>query len=105
MRRFLIGVVMGTIAITLIYSPWGKQSGAHILSSGKSQTSGCYFLYSVSKFGRIVWGLFGDIIVGSGVHQSAVNYIVTVPILLAQIFAKLTFLGRIHPVSTGVEPS
>jgi len=27
------------------------------------------------------------------------------PILLNQIFAKLTSLGRIHPVSTGVEPS
>jgi putative transposase len=27
------------------------------------------------------------------------------PILLAQIFAKLTSLGRIHPLSIGVEPS
>ena len=27
------------------------------------------------------------------------------PILLTQIFAKLTSLGRIHTVSTGVEPS
>ncbi len=27
------------------------------------------------------------------------------PILLTQIFAKLTALGRIHPVSIGVEPS
>ncbi|ACC81638.1 transposase [Nostoc punctiforme] len=27
------------------------------------------------------------------------------PILLAQIFATLTYLGRVHPVSTGVEPS
>jgi putative transposase len=27
------------------------------------------------------------------------------PILLTQIFAKLTALGRIHPVSTDVEPS
>ncbi|MBH8576368.1 IS4 family transposase, partial [Nostocaceae cyanobacterium CENA369] len=27
------------------------------------------------------------------------------PILLAQIFAKLTSLGRIHPLSTGVEAS
>lgn len=27
------------------------------------------------------------------------------PILLNQIFAKLTSLGRIHPVSTGIEPS
>ncbi len=28
-RRFLIGLAMGTTAIALIYSPWGKQSGAH----------------------------------------------------------------------------
>ncbi|MEJ6487577.1 IS4 family transposase, partial [Nostoc punctiforme UO1] len=27
------------------------------------------------------------------------------PILLTKIFAKLTALGRIHPVSAGVEPS
>jgi hypothetical protein len=27
------------------------------------------------------------------------------PILLTQIFAKLTSLGRIHPISTGIEPS
>lgn len=27
------------------------------------------------------------------------------PILLTQIFAKLTSLGRIHPASTGFEPS
>ena len=27
------------------------------------------------------------------------------PILLAKIFATLTSLGRIHPLSTGVEPS
>lgn len=29
-RRFLIGVAMGATAIALIYSPWGKQSGAHM---------------------------------------------------------------------------
>jgi putative transposase len=27
------------------------------------------------------------------------------PILLNQLFAKLAALGRIHPVSTGIEPS
>lgn len=27
------------------------------------------------------------------------------PILLTQIFAKLTSLGRIHPIYTGVQPS
>jgi aquaporin Z len=30
MRRFLIGLGMGLTAITLIYSPWGMRSGAHL---------------------------------------------------------------------------
>jgi aquaporin Z len=30
LRRFLMGVAMGSTAILIIYSPWGKQSGAHI---------------------------------------------------------------------------
>jgi aquaporin Z len=29
-RRLLIGVAMGLTAISIIYSPWGKRSGAHI---------------------------------------------------------------------------
>jgi aquaporin Z len=29
-RRLLIGVAMGLTAISLIYSPWGKRSGAHL---------------------------------------------------------------------------
>ncbi|MGH8656984.1 MAG: aquaporin, partial [Gammaproteobacteria bacterium] len=30
LRRLLIGVAMGLTAITIIYSPWGKRSGAHL---------------------------------------------------------------------------
>lgn len=30
MRRFLVGVAMGATAIALIYSPWDKQSDAHM---------------------------------------------------------------------------
>ena len=29
-RRLLIGVGMGLTAVALIYSPWGKRSGAHM---------------------------------------------------------------------------
>src|SRR5207245_56060 len=29
-RRMLMGISMGLTAIAIIYSPWGKQSGAHI---------------------------------------------------------------------------
>src|SRR6266849_7691176 len=30
LRRLLMGISMGLTAIGIIYSPWGKQSGAHI---------------------------------------------------------------------------
>jgi aquaporin Z len=30
LRRVLMGLAMGLTAIVIIYSPWGKQSGAHI---------------------------------------------------------------------------
>jgi aquaporin Z len=30
LRRFLIGLAMALTAISLIYSPWGKQSGVHL---------------------------------------------------------------------------
>src|SRR6516162_4081972 len=30
LRRTLMGVAMGLTAVGIIYSPWGKQSGAHI---------------------------------------------------------------------------
>src|SRR5262245_18565409 len=30
LRRLLMGISMGSTAIAIIYSPWGKQSGAHI---------------------------------------------------------------------------
>jgi aquaporin Z len=29
-RRMLMGLAMGSTAVTLIYSPWGKRSGAHM---------------------------------------------------------------------------
>src|ERR1043165_7609958 len=29
-RRILMGMAMGLTAIGIIYSPWGKQSGAHL---------------------------------------------------------------------------
>lgn len=29
-RRFLVGLAMGLTAVLLIYSPWGKKSGAHM---------------------------------------------------------------------------
>src|ERR1051325_6023392 len=30
LRRGLVGIAMGVTAIAIIYSPWGRQSGAHL---------------------------------------------------------------------------
>src|ERR671922_2614696 len=30
MRRAVMGILMGLTAVTIIYSPWGKRSGAHM---------------------------------------------------------------------------
>src|SRR5262249_42040723 len=30
LRRVLTGIAMGLTAISIVYSPWGKQSGAHL---------------------------------------------------------------------------
>src|SRR5215467_8679925 len=56
-RRILMGISMGLTAIGIIYSPWGKQSGAHInpsitltfLRLGKIQRWDALF-YALAQF-------------------------------------------------------
>jgi aquaporin Z len=65
-RRSLMGLAMGTRAAGIIYSPWGKQSGAHINPSttftfyrlGKITGSDTFF-YIICQF---IGGLTGAII-------------------------------------------
>ena len=73
LRRVLGGVAMGLTAIALIYSPWGKRSGAHMnpavtlafLALGKIKPRDAAF-YSLAQFAgglvgvMLVAGLFGD---------------------------------------------
>ena len=86
-RRFLMGVAMGATAVAIIYSPWGKQSGAHINPSttftfyrlGKITRSDAFF-YIVCQF---TGGLAGAIVATSlftdwAAHPS-VNYVITAP--------------------------
>ncbi|MGH7166316.1 MAG: aquaporin, partial [Nitrospiraceae bacterium] len=57
LRRALIGLAMGLTAIGIIYSPWGKQSGAHLnpavtltfLRLGKIQVADALF-YVLAQF-------------------------------------------------------
>jgi aquaporin Z len=87
LRRFIIGVAMGLTAIALIYSPWGKQSGAHLnpvvtltfFRLGKVKLSDTLF-YIMAQFvgGWLGISLATRILRETIVHPS-VNYVVTVP--------------------------
>jgi aquaporin Z len=85
LRRLIMGLAMGSTAIALIYSPWGKQSGAHFnpattltfLRLGKIKGWDAIF-YIGSQF---VGGLAGvqlvAAVVGAPVAETHVRYVVT----------------------------
>jgi aquaporin Z len=87
LRRFLVGIAMGLTAIGIIYSPWGKQSGAHINPSvtltffrlGKVKPWDAVF-YIVAHF---VGGLAGVFLVYALIKEPFadpnINFIVTIP--------------------------
>jgi aquaporin Z len=87
LRRFLMGIAMGLTAIVIIYSPWGKQSGAHINPSttlmffrlGKVAKWDAIF-YIVAQFGGGITGaLLASAVLASSVSHPSVNYVVTMP--------------------------
>ncbi len=87
LRRVLMGVAMGLTAIGLIYSPWGKQSGAHLnpsvtftfLRLGKVQSWDAFF-YVVAQFAGGIGGiLLAAAILWPWIADPSVNYVATVP--------------------------
>ncbi len=86
-RRILMGIAMGLTAIAIIFSPWGKQSGAHINPAitvtffrlGKIAPWDAFF-YAVAQFvGAVVGVLLVAAILGTLLAHPSVNYVVTVP--------------------------
>lgn len=51
-RRLLMGIAMGLTTIAIIYSPWGKQSGAHI---NPSTTLTFFRLGKIMKWDAILY--------------------------------------------------
>jgi len=86
-RRVLMGAAMGLTAVALIYSPWGKRSGAHFNPAvtltyfrlGKIATRDAVG-YIVAQF---VGGTLGVVVparlLGRSLADPAVNYVATVP--------------------------
>jgi aquaporin Z len=86
-RRVLMGVAMGVTAIGLIYSPWGKRSGAHLnpsvtlgfLRLGKVSRADAFF-YVVAQFaGGVLGVMVAAGVAGTALADRAVSYAVTVP--------------------------
>jgi aquaporin Z len=87
-RRFLIGAAMGLTAIAIIYSPWGKQSGAHLNPAvtltfyrlGKIEPRDAAF-YVLAQFGGAAAGTMvaAGLIGASLLSHPAVNFVATVP--------------------------
>jgi aquaporin Z len=87
LRRLLMGIAMGLTAILNIYSPWGKQSGAHLNPSttltffrlGKIKGTDAV-LYTLAQFiGGAIGILIASVFIGKFLSHTAVNYVATMP--------------------------
>jgi len=100
-RRCLVGLAMGVTAVAIIYSPWGKQSGAHINPAvtltywylGKLASWDAAF-YVLAQF---IGGFAGVALVAAAANQwmanPAVNYVATLPGSSGMVTAFVAELG------------
>src|ERR1700758_3573893 len=87
LRNVIAGLAMGLTAIAIIYSPWGKRSGAHMNPAVtltfwrlRKIASWDAFFYVASQFaGGITGVLVARILLRSWVAHPSVNFAVTVP--------------------------
>ncbi len=86
-RRALIGLAMGLTAIALIYSPWGKRSGAHMnpavtltfLRLGKIARVDAGFYVLAQTVGALVGVLLAVAVAGAAFTGPPLSYIATRP--------------------------
>ena len=87
LRRILMGTAMGLTAIGIIYSPWGKQSGAHINPSvtltffrlGKIEPWDALFYIAAQFAGGVAGVLLVALILGHPFANPPVTYVTTLP--------------------------
>lgn len=86
-RRMLMGASMGLTAIAIIYSPWGKQSGAHINPSvtftffrlGKIKPVDTLFYIGAQFLGSALAVVLVGLFFMKELSDPNVRYVVTVP--------------------------
>jgi len=87
MRRVWIGLAMGLTAIGLIYSPWGKRSGAHLNPAVTLTFYRLGKIEGIDACGYVMAQFIGGVIglwlaampIGMAVQHPSVNYVVTTP--------------------------
>jgi aquaporin Z len=87
LRRILMGTVMGLTAIGIIYSPWGKQSGAHINPSvtltffrlGKIEPWDALFYVAGQFAGGVAGVVLVALALGPSFTDPPVTYVATFP--------------------------
>jgi aquaporin Z len=86
-RRVLMGMAMGLTAAVLIYSPWGRRSGAHFnpavtltfLRLGKVSSRDAA-LYVAAQFAGGILGIAGAAgVLRQWIGDASVNYVATLP--------------------------
>jgi len=86
-RRVLMGVAMGLTAIALVYSPWGKQSGAHFNPAvtltffrlKKIELRDAIFYVIFQFLGGVAGVALATALLGTRVADPAVSYVIAVP--------------------------
>jgi len=87
LRRALFGIGMGLTAIALIYSRWGKRSGAHMnpsvtlafLSLGRVKGPDAAFYVTAQFLGAVVGVLVSWGILGARLSHPSVDFVTTQP--------------------------
>jgi aquaporin Z len=110
LRRLLIGLAMGLTAIAIIYSPWGKQSGAHInpavtltfLRLGKITRSDAVFYILAQFMGGALGVLAGWLLLGHAFADPPVDFVNTRPGAGGVWLAWLTEAGMSFGIMTMV---
>ncbi|MBS1807084.1 MAG: aquaporin [Acidobacteria bacterium] len=86
-RRVLMGIAMGLTSIAIVYSPWGKQSGAHLNPAvtltffrlGKVEKPDAIFYVLAQFVGGVVGVLIASALLRSALGHPTVNYVATLP--------------------------
>src|SRR5262245_6715465 len=85
--RILMGLAMGSTAASIIYSKFGKRSGAHLNPSttltfwrlGKIQSEDAFFYIAAQFVGATLGVFIASFVLGRWLAHPAVNYVVTLP--------------------------